>query len=131
MNKCIMCGSYAINHNHHGRDGSDPDLCDVCYWRKRAENMSRSERVVLKKTPNQGEEAMASKAQKAKEEQHYSEKPLTCSNCRHYASDKIEHDAAFSWSKPYVTEKNKRCTIGGFSVKSMAWCELHVLKWKL
>jgi hypothetical protein len=31
-----MCGSYAINHQHHGRDGSDPDLCDVCYWRKRA-----------------------------------------------------------------------------------------------
>ena len=22
----------------HGRDGSDPDLCDVCYWRKRAES---------------------------------------------------------------------------------------------
>jgi len=34
---CKRCGSYAINHNHHGRDGSDPDLCDVCYWRKRAE----------------------------------------------------------------------------------------------
>ena len=29
------CGSYAINHNCHGRDGSDGDLCDVCYWRKR------------------------------------------------------------------------------------------------
>ena len=34
---CKRCGSYAINHNLHGRDGSDPDLCDVCYWRKRAE----------------------------------------------------------------------------------------------
>lgn len=31
------CGSYAINPQHHGRDGSDNDLCDVCYWRKRAE----------------------------------------------------------------------------------------------
>lgn len=30
------CGSYAINHHSHGRDGSDGDLCDVCYWRKRA-----------------------------------------------------------------------------------------------
>lgn len=29
------CGSHAINHHRHGRDGSDPDLCDVCYWRKR------------------------------------------------------------------------------------------------
>ena len=34
MNQC-KCGSYAINHNAHGRDGSDPDLCDVCYWRKK------------------------------------------------------------------------------------------------
>ena len=31
------CGSYAINHHHHGRDGSDGDKCDVCYWRSRAE----------------------------------------------------------------------------------------------
>lgn len=33
---CEKCGSRAINHDLHGRDGSDPDLCDVCYWRKRA-----------------------------------------------------------------------------------------------
>ena len=31
------CGSYAINKYSHGRDGSDDDMCDVCYWRKRAE----------------------------------------------------------------------------------------------
>jgi hypothetical protein len=37
--KCKICGSYAINHHCHGRDGSDPDLCDVCYWRKRAEQL--------------------------------------------------------------------------------------------
>ena len=37
MNKCARCGSYAINHNSNGRYGSDPDLCDVCYWRKRYE----------------------------------------------------------------------------------------------
>ena len=36
--RCERCGSYAINHHHHGRDGSDPNLCDVCYWRKRAES---------------------------------------------------------------------------------------------
>jgi hypothetical protein len=36
MSKQCDCGSYAINHHCHGRDGSDPDLCDVCYWRKRA-----------------------------------------------------------------------------------------------
>ena len=34
---CKRCGSYAINPSHHGRDGSDSHLCDVCYWRKRAE----------------------------------------------------------------------------------------------
>jgi hypothetical protein len=37
MTQCTRCRSYAINHRSHGRDGSDADLCDVCYWRKRAE----------------------------------------------------------------------------------------------
>ena len=36
--RCSKCGSYAINHHLHGRDGSDANLCDVCYWRKRAES---------------------------------------------------------------------------------------------
>ena len=35
MKQC-KCGSFAINHTCHGRNGSDGDLCDVCYWRKRA-----------------------------------------------------------------------------------------------
>ena len=26
----------AINPHMHGRDNADLDLCDVCYWRKRA-----------------------------------------------------------------------------------------------
>ena len=30
------CGSHAINPHLHGRDDTDLDLCDVCYWRKRA-----------------------------------------------------------------------------------------------
>ena len=31
------CGSHAINPGQSGRDDtSDLDLCDVCYWRKRA-----------------------------------------------------------------------------------------------
>jgi hypothetical protein len=35
--KC-KCGSYAINDHMHGRvRGVDLGLCDVCYWRKRAE----------------------------------------------------------------------------------------------
>lgn len=35
--KCKRCYSCDINHLCHGRDGSDQDLCDVCYWRQRAE----------------------------------------------------------------------------------------------
>jgi hypothetical protein len=31
----------------HGRDGSDPDLCDVCYWRKRAETLKDKLSAVL------------------------------------------------------------------------------------
>ena len=30
------CGSRAINHHSHGRDGSRGDLCDVCFWREKA-----------------------------------------------------------------------------------------------
>ena len=40
---CIMCGSYAINNNSHGRDGSDTDLCDVCYWRAKADKTFKAE----------------------------------------------------------------------------------------
>jgi len=37
MERCIECSSYAINPRHDGRDGvSDLNLCNVCYWRKRA-----------------------------------------------------------------------------------------------
>lgn len=35
MNNCKHCYSYAINPHLNGRDGSCPDLCDVCYWRFR------------------------------------------------------------------------------------------------
>jgi len=37
MPQCKNCGSCAINHNHYGRDGTDPNLCDACYWRTKAE----------------------------------------------------------------------------------------------
>ena len=38
MQNCKRCGSYAINPHAHGRERSvDLHLCDVCYWRKRAE----------------------------------------------------------------------------------------------
>ena len=37
MTRCRVCSSFAINHHAHGRDGSDADLCDVCYWHARAD----------------------------------------------------------------------------------------------
>lgn len=46
MDNCIRCKSFAINHQSHGRDGSDPDLCDVCYWRKRAHEKTNHDKDV-------------------------------------------------------------------------------------
>ena len=43
MTSCTRCGSFAINHHLHGRDGSYPKLCDVCHWR----NQSESNRILL------------------------------------------------------------------------------------
>jgi hypothetical protein len=43
MKQCKQCGSFAINENSHGREpGKDLHLCDVCYWRKRAEMPSNT-----------------------------------------------------------------------------------------
>lgn len=42
---CKICGSYAINHHNHGRDGSDPDLCDVCFWETRAKELAEQARI--------------------------------------------------------------------------------------
>lgn len=40
MSSCTRCGSFAINPHCHDRvKGADLDLCDVCYWRKRAEEL--------------------------------------------------------------------------------------------
>jgi hypothetical protein len=39
--KCTRCPSYAINPNcdEVGRDRTRLDLCDVCWWRNRAEKI--------------------------------------------------------------------------------------------
>jgi hypothetical protein len=36
---CSRCGSFAINHHLHGRDGSYKSMCDVCYWRTKEETV--------------------------------------------------------------------------------------------
>ena len=39
MTKCSRCGSHAINPHCHDRNPElYLDLCDVCYWRKCAED---------------------------------------------------------------------------------------------
>ena len=44
MQRCKRCHSWAINEKMHGRiEGTDSDLCDVCYWRARAEGASKDE----------------------------------------------------------------------------------------
>jgi len=36
---CKKCGSHAINEHLHNRiKGKYPDLCDVCYWRKKSDD---------------------------------------------------------------------------------------------
>ena len=42
MRQC-NCGSFAINPHQHGRDETDLNLCDVCYWRKRADAIQLKE----------------------------------------------------------------------------------------
>ena len=37
MSKQCTCGSFAINPSKRDRDAGNNDLCDVCYWKDRAE----------------------------------------------------------------------------------------------
>ena len=58
MPQCKTCGSYAINPHCHGREaGVDLDLCDVCYWRKRAETS-----LFFKQTKEDAKRQRAAKA---------------------------------------------------------------------
>ena len=61
-NYCKRCYSFAINHHLYGRDGSDEDLCDVCYWRKRADNLqgicNMAYRIILRVYPKLDEQTV-------------------------------------------------------------------------
>lgn len=41
MKPCVDCRSWAVNPHSHGRDNTRLDLCDVCYWRTKAEEWRR------------------------------------------------------------------------------------------
>lgn len=70
-----------------------------------------------------------SKQSDAKNFQNYRETPDTCSNCGHYESQMVERThSGWGGLRAWTEEKNKRCSIGGFAVKKMATCDLHVLK---
>ena len=46
MTPC-KCGSYAINPSLHGRDGTDRESCDVCFWRNRAGSYESDLRSII------------------------------------------------------------------------------------
>jgi hypothetical protein len=65
-----------------------------------------------------------SKIKEAKIRQGYTEHPeqKECGNCQNYTSVIVNNTGVFGGS--YTTEKNKRCTIGHFSVMKTAICNL-------
>lgn len=83
MSGCRQCGSLAINHGSHGRDGSDPELCDVCYWRKRAEEL-RAEVAALAEQDRKMREFVSKVSQQKPEKPDYWS---SCSQCEYNASD--------------------------------------------
>jgi hypothetical protein len=53
VTNCKRCGSFAINPHLHGRDpGEDLDLCDVCFWRKRAEEAVVKKNLTTERIPD-------------------------------------------------------------------------------
>jgi len=53
-----MCGSFAINHNMHGRDGTHRDLCDVCFWKNKAAKLEKRLDILTKTNRTLSKEAV-------------------------------------------------------------------------
>lgn len=50
MERCINCGSCAINHHLFGREQDEfTDLCDVCYWRARYKKLEKEHEAALER----------------------------------------------------------------------------------
>ena len=59
-----------------------------------------------------------SKQSEAKSRQGYTKTLNNCGNCRRFTCDK----GLSTWGKDFVTERNLRCSIGGFKVNKTATC---------
>jgi len=70
------------------------------------------------------EEGGMSKQKRAKETQRWRHKPEwpVCGNCRHFTSEQVPTEYA---GQTYWTEKNMRCSVGGFKVGKTDTCDEH------
>lgn len=66
----------------------------------------------MKKTVNQ-----------IKQEQGFDKKAPMCNNCKYFTYDEVRGTHFYDEYRVY--QKNLRCTIGSFAVKSTNWCKLH------
>jgi hypothetical protein len=66
-----------------------------------------------------------SKVAKAKEVQGFQVKPIhpRCADCKNFSFDVIREKSTWG-SAIYVSEKNLRCTLGGFKVGKNSTCNL-------
>ena len=64
--------------------------------------------------------------QSTKQAQGYQAKPekRQCSVCSHYRSTIIEHPASGTLLEVWTEEKDRKCGLGGFSVKKTAICDM-------
>jgi hypothetical protein len=68
-----------------------------------------------------------SKVSKAKETQNYRKQPNCCQHCKHFSAEMTE--TKYEWSSYiHTTQKNLRCTVGGFAVQKMAVCDKFEIK---
>jgi hypothetical protein len=63
-----------------------------------------------------------SKQSDAKKEQGYRVQAACCKNCKNFSSEMVP---ALRWQGDhYISEKNKRCEVGGFAVQNTGHCAL-------
>ena len=63
-----------------------------------------------------------SKQSDMREKMGWSQNPISCKNCKHYASDIVSIKGTYGY---YTKESNKRCLKGGFTTKPLSSCNEH------